>query len=75
MNPLPAIAALIGAYVAAFVALVLRGWNRDFIVPIAFRYASEDGLNRALGIVFMPLYLLARPFGVRLMGPPHRRLP
>ena len=28
MNPLPAIAALIGAYVAPFVALVLRGWHR-----------------------------------------------
>jgi len=61
-------------YVASFGLLVRRGRNPDFDGIVAFRYATDDNLNRVLGVLFAPLYALGRRFGFRMMGPPFRSL-
>ncbi|GAX59444.1 hypothetical protein SCALIN_C03_0101 [Candidatus Scalindua japonica] len=62
-------------YIIVFIALVLRGWNRDFIVPVAFSYARNMLLNRILAYIFSPLYIVGRfMFGLRLLNPVLRSL-
>jgi hypothetical protein len=62
------------SYFIAFAVLVVRGREREWPNEFGFLYSRDEVRNRALGQFFLPIYTIARTFGIQRLCHPYRML-